>query len=176
MRIHRSSLVVPLVGFLILIGAFFLVQNASIPRGTPKEAEAPSLYAPKETRTAAPQNIIVPGLNMKGLAAHIAIPDSIAPGSLTKNVMRRNFTIRATPTGFSPSTVIVNKGDTTRLTIEAGDRAIDIVQPDYGFHFQIPTSSSEIMEFQATADGIFTFYCSICGDTKPMVGYIVIKP
>ena len=85
------------------------------------------------------------------------------------------FSVSVSGNKFSPDTIIVKVGDRARINFTAVDKDYDFTQPDYGFSVPLPKSQKKIVEFQASAEGKFTFYCKSCGGlSKGPVGYLVV--
>jgi plastocyanin domain-containing protein len=115
----------------------------------------------------------------KGQSApeNIAVPVNQTPAGNNTSAQFRGFNINVDGTSFTPNTVIVKVGDTVHLSITALGGSYDFTQPDYGIKKQLPVGQSTPVEFQATAAGKFTFYCTSCGgpSTGP-VGYVTVSP
>ncbi len=126
------------------------------------------------TRTPAPANVSVPGATST-VSADVAKPQVVAPAAPGVSKNFRSFKISVGNNVFSPSTVIVNVGDTVHLNLTAADKNYDFTQPDYGFNLEIPKGQTKLLEFQTTTEGKFTFYCKACGGpASGPVGYIIV--
>lgn len=142
-----------------VLGAVFVVarQRAapSVPSSSPDAAAGVPAAGGSTTRQPAPQNATVPDDSLKV----------------------RNFSVSVSGNQFSPNTVVAKVGDTVHFTVTAIDKDYDFTQPDYGFRVLLPKGKPKAIEFQATADGKFAFYCTSCGGpSKGPVGYLVIAP
>lgn len=139
------------------------------------------------TRENLPRNvvIVVPDTQSTNVPEGVAVPDTVAPagGAQRGDSKFRSFDIKISGTKFDPDTVIVTIGDTVRISATAVGGDYDLSQPDYGF--RIPQKSAEILksgetqsvQFDATAEGKFMFYCQSCGGPdKGPVGYLVVAP
>ena len=83
----------------------------------------------------------------------------------------KEFRIRAFRFGYSPDTIIINKGDRVRIIIENTDVTHGITIPE------LNVAGENIVEFIADREGEFTWYCFIyCGPGHPeMSGKLIVK-
>lgn len=127
------------------------------------------------TRAPVPPGVVVPDPNSKTNDAATAIPVSVAPARPGAPVSLRSFDISVSPSGFTPSTIIVSQGDTVRLMLRTASAPGDFSQPDYGLRASVQANSAQLVEFQAGLSGSFSFFCGSCART-PRVGTIIVKP
>lgn len=123
------------------------------------------------TRKEVPANVSVPEPGSNGANADVAVPKSsipAAPGLEDKKL--RTFDIVASGGKYSPSTIIVNIGDTVHVNFKAEDNVYDIFFPDYGLYQQAKQGETRIVEFGATTDGQFSFYCENACPRGKMTG------
>lgn len=168
-----------LVSVIVLIGAVSLGYFL----GGKKSASSPNTQtvvglagnpAQSTTKTAVPANVSVPGVSST-VSADVAKPINVSAAAPGVTAQLRTFSIAVNNDQFSPNTVIVNPGDTVRLTFTAQDKTYDFTQPDYGLKQTLTQGKQAIVEFQAVDTGKFTFYCSSCGGPdKGPVGYIIV--
>ena len=128
------------------------------------------------TRQEAPKNITVPEPGSTPSKSDVAVPKtsvSAAPGVEDKKL--RTFEITAISGKYSPSTIIVRVGDTVHIDFKAEDDTYDIVFPDYGLRQQAKKGETKIVEFGATTDGQFTFYCENACPGGKMTGTLIIS-
>ncbi len=128
------------------------------------------------TRQEVGSGVVVPDASASStVPANVAKPSIVteaAPGSTSKF---RSFSISVTGGKFVPETVIVNAGDTVHLNITAADKDYDFYQPDYGLSTPLPKGAQKVVEFQATSQDKYTFYCQSCGGpSKGPVGYVTV--
>ncbi len=124
------------------------------------DAGAPGVSA---TRQPVPSNISVPDANSANVPADVAKPKIVGPANPGGTASFRSFTVSIKGNAFSPDTVIVKTGDTAHINFTAVDKNYDFTQPDYGLYVSIPKGQTKLVEFSATAEGKFTFYCKVCG-------------
>jgi nitrous-oxide reductase len=83
---------------------------------------------------------------------------------------------------FSPEHVEINQGDHVTWHITNVERAYDATHgfalPGYNINISIEPGETATFEFDATQDGVFTYYCSeFCSALHlEMVGYMLVKP
>ncbi|MDP3948548.1 MAG: cupredoxin domain-containing protein [bacterium] len=128
------------------------------------------------TRQEVGSGVVVPDASASStVPANVAKPAIVtqaAPGSTSKF---RSFSLSVTGGKFVPETVIVNAGDTVHLDITASDKDYDFYQPDYGLSTALPKGVKKVVEFQATSQDKYTFYCQSCGGpSKGPVGYVTV--
>lgn len=160
----------------IVVGVILLVKRTPSTYGpnAPAGGAAAKPSGPV-TREAAPQNVVVPSKDSKGVPQNVALPTNVSPASQTSDASFRGFSIKADNNEFIPNTVIVRQGDVADITVTAVDKDYDWSQPDYGFKTPIPKGTSKRIQFGATASGKFTFFCSVCGGPqKGPVGYLIV--
>ncbi len=142
-----------------------LNSNTSNPQNNPNSSTVGSV----------PKGVTVPDEN-SSVPSNVAKPDSVLPAAPGSDSSYRNLSIKIQSDKFSPDTIIVNQNDVVVLNILAVDKNYDFTQPDYGFKFNISKGDTKPLNFQASASGKFTFFCSSCGGPqKGPVGYIIVK-
>jgi len=177
-------------GLVLIIALIFLIwrdnaQNKIAPLETENKVIDQNNILSSENgefdsfKTAVPANIKVPEVNEIIPAAQkeeIAVPSNVvaaAPGVESKI---RNFEIQAENNKFTPSTIIVNQGDTVNIRFSAIDKDYDIVFPSYNMRQSAKKGQLKILAFQALETGSFTYYCEICGGIDSGAkGQIIIK-
>lgn len=150
----------------IILLLIVVIVAASFARRTsaPGEAGEPTGgFAETETRRVVPSGTVVPEVGEEVRDSNIAVPTvstSAAPGAQAKF---RAFSIKAERGRFDPSRIIVNKGDTVNIVVEAIDRDYDFTLPDFGLKQVIARGERKVVEFQAVNEGEFVYYCDVCG-------------
>lgn len=187
----RTIIIVVIVVAVVLIGGFLLFnKNSGVspfgPAGGPAKGPGPAggttggpvqLPGGPATRETVPSNVVVPGATSTNVPANVAKPQVIGPANPNNTASFRSFSITISGSAFTPNTVIVKVGDTAHINFTAVDKNYDFTQPDYGFNVSIPKGQTKLVEFSATAEGKFTFYCKTCGGpSSGPVGYIVVAP
>ena len=117
-------------------------------------------------RTEVPTNIVVPSKTTKLTEAEkkeIAIPIVVMPAAPGTESSFRSFDIKAEAGIFTPNKIIVKLGDTVHINFTAIDKDYDIVFPSYGMKQSAKKGQTKILEFQASNEGSFLYYCEICG-------------
>ncbi len=83
---------------------------------------------------------------------------------------------------FSPEHVEINQGDHVTWHLTNVERAYDATHgfslPGYNINLSIEPGETATFEFDATQDGVFTYYCSeFCSALHlEMVGYMLVQP
>lgn len=159
---------------LIVIAAVMINGSGRLNGGN---VESESEFVATETRKPVPEGLKVPEAGEEVGDRELAVPTattSAAPGVSAKF---RAFSIKADAGRFDPSKIITNKGDTIDIVIEAIDSNYDFVMPDFGLKQVIDKGQRKVVQFQATSEGQFVYYCELCGgiDSKTR-GTITIVP
>ncbi len=177
-KIAIAAAAVVLLGVIVLV----VVSNnkkTSTGVNAPSGPGIPGAGTPggSATRADITTPIAVPDRGNSSTAANVAVPVIQSPASPGGDSSYRSFTLAISASGFSPNTVIAKQGDVIDLNITSSDGTYDFTQPDYGFHVTLTKGQSKKIQFQATATGKFTFYCSSCGGpSKGPTGYIDVVP
>ena len=150
-------------------------NSSAAPAATEVSTSTPTAASSTATRTAVPSNVVVPNKGSSSTAANVAVPVTQGAGDPAGNVSYRSFNITIQNGAYTPNTVIVNQNDTVNLNVTAVDAAYGFDQLDYGLHVAIPKGKTQLVQFQASAAGDFTFYCVSCGGpSKGPVGHIIV--
>lgn len=179
----KKFLVVGVVGVAIIVvvalAVVFLKRGAPV-AGPAKPAVDQNRQLPGiiSTREAAPAEIAVPDAKATGTPANVAIPKTTAPANAANSATFRSFDVSVQGGKFAPDTVIVNQWDTVRISLTAVDAAYDFTQADFGFKLPLPKGEAKMLEFSASGQGDFLFYCTLCGgpDKGPKGHLIVTTP
>ncbi|MFA5131426.1 MAG: cupredoxin domain-containing protein [Patescibacteria group bacterium] len=186
-----------IIGVIIVIsGIFYLVvtkmKTKSTPvttpvaTSTPEQAQTPEPNMPgtgtnvkDQFRTNVAADIKVPEVNEKLSAEQakvIAVPTVVTPAAPGVTQRYRSFNIQANAGVFTPSSIIGNVNDTMHINFSAVDKDYDIVFPSYNMKGVIKKGETKPMQFQASQEGNFVFYCDSCGGLKSAAtGSIIIK-
>lgn len=159
-------------------GYYVFVNDAAVRSGgnAAVNGGGASGSAPSST-TAQPLSapVAVPAQNATTVPPGVAAPTLVAPGSPSGATSFRSFNVTVTAQAFSPSTIIVNQGDTVHINITASGGAYDFTQQDLGLMLKVPAGETKVVQFDATSPGKFTFYCTSCGGpSKGPVGYVEV--
>ena len=111
-------------------------------------------------------------------------PDAVLPG--TEGIERdgNEVTVRMTAvrSHFTPEHVEIRQGDHVTWTITNIERARDATHglaiPYYGINLSLEPGESITFEFEATKDGVFSYYCTeFCSALHlEMMGYMLVQP
>ena len=124
---------------------------------------------------AVPSNVVVPVQNASSVPAGVAAPTIVASGSPSGVTSFRSFNISISGGAFSPSTVIVNQGDTVHINLTAVDGNYDFTQANYGLSLAVAKGQTKVVQFDADTAGKFTFFCASCGGpAKGPTGYVEV--
>lgn len=112
--------------------------------------------------------------------AELTKPKSEAPASANSALQSkaRFFDMQATVNGFTPSSIIVNKGDTVYLNFSARDGDYDFDIPYLGAYFSVVKKGTmRRLPFDVWQSGTFEFACrDYCPPGKKIRGSIVVLP
>jgi heme/copper-type cytochrome/quinol oxidase subunit 2 len=91
----------------------------------------------------------------------------------------RAYTIEATAAKFTPSEIVVDKGDRVQIKVVAvgGTRDITISEP-LGLYFEVKEDKPVVFGFDATTEGRYRFSCNnYCpnGGPESMSGVIIVR-
>ena len=135
---------------------------------TPAEVVSP-------TREEVPEDIVVPELGAE-VEEEVAVPQTVTEAAPGAEAKFRRFEIKAENNLYTPSTIIVNKGDLIDINFTAVDNKYDFVLPDYGMKQVAEAGETKTIAFQAVNEGKFLFYSDLYGGFEgEMKGYIIIK-
>ena len=172
-RSKLITIIAAVVIVLVFIGvALFMKQSP----GTGLQGETSDTpSAESKTRAEVPFDAKVPEKDSADVPQNVAQPMIVGPSAPNAETNFRSFDIKIDKDSFSPDTVIVKRGDIVHINFSAIDKNYDFTQPDYGLSAQVAKGSGRIVEFQASAEGKFTFFCASCGGPeKGPVGYVII--
>jgi cytochrome c oxidase subunit 2 len=90
----------------------------------------------------------------------------------------KEFTLTAEKFKYTPSSIIVNKGDTVTLRIKSLDGLHGFYLDAYNIEKELPGLITTTITFVANREGKFTFRCSVtCGNFHPyMLGEVKVQP
>ncbi|MDP1629601.1 MAG: cupredoxin domain-containing protein [bacterium] len=168
-KIKKNIIIIGAISLVVIIGlAWYLIG--------PKKIFAPTGETTgSATRTEAPANVEVPEMGEE-TEEGVAAPEGVAPVSAGGSSKYRIFSIKAEKGVYSPETIIVNKNDVIHIKFTAIDKTYDLTIPDFNMKQTAAKGETKPLEFQATTEGKFAFYCDLCGGLKSnAVGYIIIS-
>lgn len=176
----RRWIIIGLIVIVVAVGIVWYVRQQAGAPGGPAGPAAPAAGTTggggvSPTRKEAPANVAVPepGAASQGEVAVPTISVPAAPGG-TVDTKFRSFDIVASGGKYSPSTIIVRRGDIVHINFKAQDGTYDIMFPDYGLWQQAKTGEAKVIEFQAVTDGEFAFRCEKSCPKGPMSGTLIV--
>ena len=194
LKLNRQSGVI-FSGLIIIIVLVLLVvinpgQNFRNGTGTPINPINPTnsptssqVLAPTSTestgfRTPVPANTVVPEVNAtltSEQAKVVAVPKVVVPAAAQSDTHYRSFDIQGTGGIFVPSQITAYLGDRVHINLTAVDKDYDLVFPSYSMMISVKKGETKFLEFQATFEGSFDYYCNACGGLSgPAKGKIII--
>ncbi len=177
----KKALVLGVVGVVVVVGialAAITVRRSSTVApggGTGKAPAGAELPGGVSTRAAVPVNVVVPDAKATGTPANVAIPQTTAPANSANSATFRKYGVKLEGGKFAPDTIIVNQWDTVHIDLTAVDGDFDFTQADFGFKLALPKGVAKVLEFSATGQGNFLFYCTVCGGPeKGPQGHLIV--
>ncbi|MFA5024008.1 MAG: cupredoxin domain-containing protein [Patescibacteria group bacterium] len=113
-----------------------------------------------------PKDVKVPEPNEKlsgTQKAEIAVPTISIPAGPGTATNFRSFEITAEGNKFTPTKIIVNRGDTIHINFKAVDKDYDIILKSYNLRQTALKGETKVLEFQAVQAGDYIYYCERCG-------------
>ncbi len=89
----------------------------------------------------------------------------------------KEFSISAVPFSFTPSTMVVNKGDTMKITVKNVNGTHDLKIDEFGVSTRMLNAGEEqTVTFVADKTGTFEYYCSVgTHRAMGMVGTLTVR-
>lgn len=106
-------------------------------------------------------------------------PKSEAPASPSGNAKLLFFDMKISASGFNPSALTVNQGDTVHVNLIATDGAYDFYVPSTGLYSGVlkPGGAAKFAEFSLNQFGSFLFECrDYCPLGGKIQGMLVVLP
>lgn len=129
-----------------------------------------------EKKNAAKGFLILVAVVILGFSAMKLFGSSSPTGDVVQDTMAvaaeaKEFNVKAFRFGYTPSEIIVNKGDKVKMVIENTDTLHGVRIPELGI------SGNDIVEFVAEKQGEFTWYCNVmCGSGHmQMKGKLIVR-
>jgi len=160
----------------ILIAVFATKQSGKKP-GIISERETAAGFVQTDTRKTVPEGMVIPEVGENVSDKELAVPTVVTSAAPGVEAKLRAFAVKADKGRFDPSKIIVNKGDTVNIVIDAVDKAYDFTIPDFGVRQTLTKGERKVVEFQAASEGQFVYYCDSCGGINSSAkGTITIVP
>jgi len=84
------------------------------------------------------------------------------------------FDLEVRMDGFSPTPIVVEKGDLIQLNILSGSNT-DIESRDLNFYMTLTPETKKVLSFEASKTGAFSYYCrNMCPSEERIFGEIVV--
>lgn len=112
--------------------------------------------------------------------ATLSNPVNAAPASsnpdLTSQI--KTFNLQATASGFDPSSITVNQGDSLKINFTSVGADYDLNIPYLGVYFPVvKRGQTRILPFDTSAPGTFVFECrDYCPSSGKIQGALIILP
>ncbi len=132
-------------------------------------AIVPNDFVETDARKAVPVGVVVPepsDVMPDNLVNEIAVPTAAVQAASGTDTKIRVFNVSADGGVFTPSKIIANQGDIIHIEFTAVDRDYDLVFAGYGMSATVSQAQTKSLEFQASLDGRFPYYCVSCGGTE----------
>ena len=158
-----KNIIIVIVILIAVIGGIFIYKNS-------KSAESSN---PTPTSTDNITNVTVPGIP--------TLPppptDQNTPVSPTAQSTVKEFTVIGKNYSFSPTKIIVKKGDMVKITFKDDDGFHDLKIDGYNVTTQrVNTGGESSVQFVADKAGSFEYYCSVDSHReKGMKGTLVVE-
>jgi nitrosocyanin len=164
----NSRVIIGLVVALLILGggAFFLSQNKA---AAPAQNQAQVTTAPTQAMSQEEMDKMSPTTN--------AMQEETSPTGAVEGASVKEFTVTGSPFKFVPATLVVNKGDTVKITFKNSGGMHDLVIDEFNAATKIIQSGQEdTVEFVADKAGSFEYYCSVANHRQMgMVGTLTVK-
>jgi heme/copper-type cytochrome/quinol oxidase subunit 2 len=146
------------------------------------QREEPTVPGTQETPVA-PAGPSGPTLENEGYVSDIpqdavvTTPAAEAPAAPNVTERFRVYGISVTVDGYTPDTIVVNKGDVVQLNLTAVDGPYDFSMPYNGLSQSMAKGETKQVNFGATAEGTFEFRCSaVCPASGTIRGKFIVLP
>ncbi len=114
------------------------VQNEAPPSPQPQSQTQPQKSFPNDYTLSKPDQVLVAGPSGESL---------------------RIFNVRPDASGFVPSEIVVNQGDTLQINLEAGTAPVDINSYELHTYFWAPAGKVQSGSILLPESGLFTLSC-----------------
>ncbi|MDD4931104.1 MAG: cupredoxin domain-containing protein [Candidatus Colwellbacteria bacterium] len=118
--------------------------------------------------------ITTPGVGDAAQNPDVVIPSVVAPAAPGSTSKRREFNIEVANGVFTPSTVVVNIGDTVHINLTSIDREYDLTIPSLGIKQTVARGQTKPLEFQVNEVGSWPYYCDLCGGAESSTKGILV--
>ena len=99
-----------------------------------------------------------------------------APAAPGVEASFRKFNMTISRSGYDPSQIVVNQGDTVSISLTASGGEYDITLPDLGLYQSVAEGQKKTLEFQTGTVGTFTYECRDMCPGSTIQGQIIVKP
>ena len=115
-------------------------------------------------------NMILPGNDIKDTGVVEEVPEN-PPANV------KEFSISAAPFSFTPATMVVNKGDTVKITVKNTKGTHNLKIDEFNAATRILNAGeTQTITFVADKVGTFEYYCSVGNHrAQGMVGTLTVR-
>ncbi|MDO8590237.1 MAG: cupredoxin domain-containing protein [bacterium] len=114
----------------------------------------------------------------KSIAPTAVVEEKVLEEEVQTNLIGvKEFNIEAVPFSFTPTTLVVNKGDTVKITVKNVNGTHDLKIDEFGVATRtLKVGEEQTITFVADKTGSFQYYCSI-GNHRAMgmVGTLTVR-
>lgn len=178
LKSKKARIIIGAAGVLVMVLALFVGLNyKKSSNNTGGNNAKNNGFVETETKKAVPQGAYVPETDQQTNDKDLAVPKSVVNAAPDVEAKMRQFEVSANKGIFTPSKISIRKGDTVRINIASIDDDYDFVLPDFGMRQIIKKGTQRTVEFQATNEGQYVYYCEKCGGIDSTAkGTITIVP
>lgn len=159
-----NKIVSVLVVVIVLVVGFILFKNKGV--------------APASIEVEGEASTSIPGENTSGTSSPMPAPGNEGVEEMIVEDNVKEFVVDATSFSFSPSTMVVDRGDTVKITLKNAKGVHDLKIDEFtGASTRILNAGeSETITFVADKSGTFEYYCSV-GNHRAMgmVGTLTVR-
>ena len=173
----KSIIILAVVGLLLIAVVGLGVWYWKSGDNATGEGEVVSPQIPAQTKTTVRENIVVPETSSTvPIPANFAKPSTVVAAAPNAEARFRIFSLSIEKDKITPDTLAVYLGDTVSANITSLDKSYKLIQPDYGFEWNLSKGANKFM-FDATNEGKFSFFCESCvsSQNSPVAYLVVVK-
>ena len=178
LKSKKAQIIIGAAGALIVVLALIIgLSYKKSSNNTGDTARKNNGFVETDTKKMVPKGAYVPEVDQQTNDKDLAVPKDVVSAAPDVDAKMRQFEVSANGGVFTPSKISVRKGDTVRINIASIDKDYDFVLPDFGMKQIINKGTQRIVEFQATNEGQYVYYCEKCGGIDSNAkGTITIVP
>lgn len=179
-RMSRKQIIIlaSLGGFVVLVVVFGLLSRSGVISGIPLLPGMGGEEIPGEVPGGSPEEVLFTSEVPEDAVP--TPPKTETPASTNPDLGTKilGFDLRASRGGFSPSSIVVNHGDTLVIDFTAVDDDYDLDIPYLGVYFPaVSEGSTKKLPLDTSLPGTFTFQCrNSCPLTGVIRGELIVLP